>query len=65
MEKGKAAEQAGLEVGDILVGIAGTTVSNHGQLVSALSEHGAGTKVEAQVIRGGALRSVSVTIGSA
>jgi serine protease DegQ len=65
VEKGKAAEQAGLEVGDILVGIAGTPVSNHGQLVSALSEHGAGAKVEAQVIRGGALRSVSVTIGSA
>jgi serine protease Do len=65
VEKGKAAEQAGLEVGDILVGIAGSPVSNHGQLVSALSEHGAGTRVDAQVIRGGALRGVPVTIGSA
>jgi S1-C subfamily serine protease len=65
VEKGKAAEQAGLEVGDILVGIAGAPVSNHGQLVSALSEHGAGAKVDAQVIRGGALRSVSVAIGGA
>ena len=65
VEKGKAAEQAGLEVGDILVGVAGTPVSDHGQLVSALSEHGAEAKVDAQVIRGGGIRSVSVTIGSA
>jgi len=63
VEKGKAAEQAGLEVGDILVGIGAAPLANHGQLVAALSEHGAGAKVDVQVMRGGALRTVPVTIG--
>ncbi|MGA2639828.1 MAG: trypsin-like peptidase domain-containing protein [Spirochaetia bacterium] len=65
VESGSAAERAGLEVGDILVGIAGVAVADHEQLVTAISEHGAGSKIEMQVVRGGALRSVSVTIGSA
>jgi putative serine protease PepD len=65
VEKGSAAEAAGLEVGDILVGIGGTAVADHEQLVTILSERGAGAKVDAQVIRGGQLRSVSVTVGSA
>lgn len=65
VESGSAAERAGLEVGDILVGIAGSAVADHEQLVTLLAERGAGAKVDAQVIRGGALRSVSVTIGGA
>jgi S1-C subfamily serine protease len=65
VESGSAAEKAGLEVGDILVGIAGFAVADHEQLVTTLSEHAAGTKLDAQVIRGGALRSVSLTVGSA
>jgi S1-C subfamily serine protease len=65
VESGSAAERAGLEVGDILVGIAGSAVADHEQLLTILSERGAGTKVDTQVIRGGALRAVSVTIGSA
>jgi S1-C subfamily serine protease len=65
VESGSAAERAGLEVGDILVGIAGTAVADHEQLVSIVSEHGAGKKIDAQVIRGGTLRSVSLTIGGA
>jgi S1-C subfamily serine protease len=64
VESGSAAERAGLEVGDILVGIAGSPVADHEQLLSILSERGAATKVDAEVIRGGALRSVAVTIGS-
>jgi S1-C subfamily serine protease len=64
VETGSAAEHAGLEVGDILVGIAGSPVADHEQLLSILSERGAGAKVDTQVIRGGSLRSVSVTIGS-
>jgi S1-C subfamily serine protease len=65
VESGSAAEKAGLEVGDILVGIAGSATADHEQLVTVLSEHGAGVKIDAQVIRGGALRSVSLTVGSA
>ena len=65
VESGSAAERAGLEVGDILVGVAGSAAANHEQLVAVLSEHGAGAKIDSQVLRGGALRSVSLTIGSA
>jgi S1-C subfamily serine protease len=65
VESGSAAERTGFEVGDILVGFAGSVVANHEQLVTILAERGAGAKVEAQMIRGGALRSISVIIGSA
>jgi S1-C subfamily serine protease len=65
VEAGSSAERAGLEVGDILVGFAGTPVSDHEQLVSVLGERGAGTAVEAEVIRGGTPRTVSLSIGSA
>ncbi len=63
VEKASAAESAGLEVGDILVGIAGKAVADHEALVNALAEHGAGARVEAQVARGGSVRALTVTIG--
>lgn len=65
VEAGSSAERAGLEVGDILVGFAGTPVSDHEQLVSLMAERGAGAAVEAEVIRGGTPRTVSLSIGSA
>jgi len=65
IEAGSAAERAGLEVGDILVGFAGTPVKDHEQLVSSMAERGAGAAVEVEVIRGGALRTVSLSIGGA
>jgi len=65
VESGSAAEKAGLEVGDILVGVSGTAVTDHEGLVTTLAERGAGAKVEAEVIRGGGLKRVSVTIGAA
>jgi S1-C subfamily serine protease len=65
VESGSAAERAGLEVGDIIVGIDGTTVSDHEQLVAVLAERGAGATVDAEVLRGGAPAHVSVTIGAA
>ncbi len=65
VEAGSAAEKAGMEVGDIIVGIGGKNVPDHEQLVSVLAERGAGAKVEAEVIRGGELKRLSVTIGAA
>ena len=65
VESGSAAEKAGLEVGDILVGIGGANLTDHEELVSALSERGAGAKVEAEVVRGGGLTRLSITIGAA
>jgi S1-C subfamily serine protease len=64
VESGSAAEKAGLEVGDILTGLGGAQVTDHEQLVGLLAERGAGAAVEAEVIRGGARRTVSLSIGS-
>ncbi|HUI70247.1 MAG TPA: trypsin-like peptidase domain-containing protein [Spirochaetia bacterium] len=65
VESGSAAEKAGLEVGDIITGLAGASVADHEQLVGLLAEHGAGAGVEVEVIRGGARRTFSLSIGSA
>ncbi len=65
VDAGSAAERAGLEVGDILVGFAGKPVTGHEELVTLMAEQGAGSVVEVEAIRGGALRKVSVTIGGA
>jgi putative serine protease PepD len=64
VETGSSAERAGLEVGDILTGLSGTAVSDHEQLVGLLAEHGAGAGVEVEVIRGGARRTFSLSIGA-
>ena len=63
VETGSAAEKAGLEVGDILVGLGGAPVADHEELVGLLAEHGAGAGVEVEVIRGGARRTLSLSIG--
>ena len=65
VESGSAAEKAGLEVGEIITGLAGASVADHEQLVGLLAEHGAGAGVEVEVIRGGARRTFSLSIGSA
>jgi len=65
VESGSAAEKAGLEVGDILVAIGGANVTDHEELVTILSERGAGAKLEAEVLRGGGLARIPVTIGAA
>ena len=63
VDAGSAAEKAGLAVGDILVGFAGSPVSEHEKLVTLMAERGAGAGVEVEIVRGGALRKVSVSIG--
>jgi len=65
VESGSAAEKAGLEVGDILVGVGGANVTDHEELVTILSERGAGAKLEAEVLRGGGLTRVPLTVGAA
>jgi S1-C subfamily serine protease len=64
VEKGSAADAAGLEVGDIIITFGGVTVLDHETLVGALAEKGAGAKVDVQIMRGGAPRTVSLTIGA-
>ena len=65
VDAGSSADRAGLEVGEILVGFAGKPVSGHEELVTLMAEQGAGAVVEVELIRGGALRKVSVTVGGA
>jgi serine protease DegQ len=65
VEAGSAAERAGLEVGDILVSLGGSTVKDHEQLIALISEHGAGATVEVEVVHGGKVRKVSLAIGGA
>ena len=65
VESGSAAEKAGLEVGDILVGIGTNPIETHEKLLAALSEHGAGASVEAKVVRGGQPRTLPLVIGGA
>ena len=65
VEAGSAAEKAGIEVGDILVGFGGSPVSDHEKLVTLMAERGAGAKADAEIVRGGALRTVPLTIAGA
>jgi S1-C subfamily serine protease len=63
VEEGSPAAQAGLLLGDILVGLNGQTVTDTDELQALLSGNNVGASVAAEVIRGGALQTVQVTIG--
>jgi S1-C subfamily serine protease len=58
------AAQAGVLAGDILVGVAGTSVGSPAQLAARLDEASVGTQAELRLIRAGALQSLGVTIGA-
>jgi S1-C subfamily serine protease len=64
VESGSAADKAGLTVGDILVRFAGSPVSDHEELLDIMAVQGAGAAVEVDIVRGGALQTVKLTIGS-
>ncbi len=63
VEPDSPAGRGGLSVGDILVGFAGSSVADHGDLLSAMAEHGAGAEVSAEVARAGAVSSLTIKIG--
>ena len=65
VEQGSAAERGGLEVGDMLVGFAGSQVTEHEELVSLMTERGADAAVEVEIVRGGAPRKVNISLGGA
>ncbi|MGA3259280.1 MAG: S1C family serine protease [Bryobacteraceae bacterium] len=54
---------AGVLIGDVLVALGGTAVSDTDDIQTVLETHGVGRAIEVQVIRGGASRSVAITIG--
>jgi S1-C subfamily serine protease len=52
-----------LLVGDIIVGIAGKPVENHDDLLAGLGTDAVGKPLAFDLVRGGELRTVSVTVG--
>ena len=60
VEEGSCSEAAGLEPGDIIVGIDGTSVATTDELVKAVKEHSAGDSAELTIWRGGDFLSMTV-----
>jgi S1-C subfamily serine protease len=63
VEDNSPAEQGGVLMGDILVSIDGHAVTNADDLLALLNSERVGKAVSLGVIRGGALQSVTVTVG--
>jgi S1-C subfamily serine protease len=62
IEEESSASESDLMVGDIIVGIAGTQVSDHDSLVSQLVGDLVGKTTQIEVLRGGQLETIEVTI---
>ena len=62
--QGSPADQAGLQVDDVIVKIDGEDVTNNGQLLSILAKHTAGDVVEVQFYRGNQQQTTKVTLGT-
>lgn len=60
--EGSPAERGGLAPGDVIVGVAGRTVTSMGELVMALRSHPPGGTVALKVIRDHQGRTVTVTL---
>lgn len=63
LEENGPAQRGGLFVGDTLVGVAGQPVSDPDDLFAALNSGTVGKSVAVEVLRGGKLETVSVTVG--
>jgi serine protease Do len=63
VEHGSPAERAGLESGDIILGLNGRAIAQSGQLPVAIATLAPGTKVKLQIWREKAKRDVTVTLG--
>ena len=65
LEKGGPADRAGLMVGDLIVGLGGEPVPDHGTLVARLDADLAGKEVQIEIIRAGRVERVQVVPGAA
>jgi len=63
VEGGSPAEQGGLLLGDVIVAVEGTTVSEVEHLQDQLSGDRVGRPIALRLVRGGEPREVSVTVG--
>ncbi|MCI0447217.1 S1C family serine protease, partial [bacterium] len=62
-ENGSPAEQAGLAVGDIVVGLNGKTVNSIEELHEFLSAESIGTEIKVTILRGGKIENVQTKVG--
>jgi S1-C subfamily serine protease len=65
VEPDSPAARGGLQVGDIVTGFGGAPVEDHDDLISTMSERGAGATVQADVFRGGAATALTLVLGGA
>ena len=63
VEHGGPADKAGLLVGDILLSLGGKTVTDTGDVQTALESVAVGQAIEAALLRGGAARQVTIAVG--
>lgn len=63
VEEGSPAEAGGLILGDIIVAIAGHPVADPDELLASLSGDVVGKPTPVEIVRGGQLQTVSVTVG--
>jgi S1-C subfamily serine protease len=63
LEDNGPAAQAGLMMGDIIVGVGGLAVGDPDDLFAALTTESVGKAISVEVVRGGKRQSLNVTIG--
>ncbi|MBL8097793.1 MAG: trypsin-like peptidase domain-containing protein [Anaerolineales bacterium] len=63
IEKDSPAEKGGLILGDILVGVNGLAIEHHDELFNRLSGDVVGKSTPMDVLRGGKLQTINVTVG--
>lgn len=57
------AQKAGLQTGDVITAVNGTTITNNGDLAGALQNQAPGSKVALTVVRGNSTITITVTLG--
>jgi S1-C subfamily serine protease len=63
VEKNSPASAGGMMVGDILVSLAGSPISDPDELVGRLSGSAVGSPMQVEVLRGGQLKTLTIVIG--
>jgi S1-C subfamily serine protease len=65
VERGSGADRAGLEAGDVIVGLDGRNIATVEDLFAELRRRDPGDRVTVTLVRGGEERELEVTLGSA
>lgn len=63
VEAGSPAERGGMVLGDVIVAVEGTPVRTHDEIASLLTAERIGTSLRIRLLRGGAVKELTVTVG--